>query len=154
MAKSTTAEIARRMLDIIPLVMRVMAAEMRHTKHGLSSSHTPLLGMLKYRPHTLSELADRSSVSAPTMSNTITTLEERGWVLRRRSETDRRIVWIEITTAGQEVLEAMQQDVETQIARLLEGLDSTDQQSLVNGLTILRDVFQAALDQDPVLRND
>ncbi|HEX2621293.1 MAG TPA: MarR family transcriptional regulator, partial [Phototrophicaceae bacterium] len=118
MPKSNTVEIARRTLDIIPLVMRVMSAQMRSAEHGLSSNHAPLLGMLQYRPYSLGELAERMSVSAPTMSNTITTLEERGWVTRKRSETDRRIVSIMITEEGQAVLDGMQKEVEQRIALL------------------------------------
>ncbi|MBC8170430.1 MAG: MarR family transcriptional regulator [Anaerolineae bacterium] len=154
MPESNTAEVARRILDIIPLVMRVMSAEMLNARHGLMANHAPLLGMLQYRPHTLGELAERMSVSAPTASNTITTLEDRGWVHRRRSEEDRRVVWIEITPQGLEVLAAMQNDVRARIAQLLVNLDDDQQTVLVNGLTVLRDVFAAALDQDPVLRDD
>jgi MarR family transcriptional regulator, organic hydroperoxide resistance regulator len=153
MSQSGTVEIAGRMLQIIPLVMRVMSAQMRHApQQGLNSNNTPLLGALKLRTHTLSELAERMSVSAPTMSNTITTLEERGWVLRRRSEEDRRVVWIEITPEGIAALDAMQNEVKMRIAQLLEGLSDEEQATLVNGLTVLRDVFAAALERDPLLR--
>lgn len=154
MTESNTSQVARRILDIIPLVMRVMSAEMRNARHGLMSNHAPLLGMLQYRPHTLGELAERMSISAPTASNTITTLEDRGWVRRRRSEEDRRVVWIEITPQGQEVLDAMQDDVQKRIAQLLMNLDGGQQTVLVEGLTVLRDVFAAALAQDPAFHND
>jgi DNA-binding MarR family transcriptional regulator len=155
MSKPNTAEIARRTLDIIPLVMRVMSAQMRHApQQGLTSNNTPLLGVLKMRAFTLSELAERMSVSAPTMSNTITTLEERGWVQRRRSDEDRRVVWIEITDEGRAALDAMQSEVQMRIAHLLEGLSEEESVMLLNGLTILRDVFAAALARDPVLGED
>ncbi|MBK8023810.1 MAG: MarR family transcriptional regulator [Chloroflexi bacterium] len=100
MPKSIRREISRRTLDIIPLVMRVMSSEMRHTLPGIQPGHLSLLGILDYRAHTLGDLADRLSVSPPTMSNTISTLEERGWVQQRRDEGDRRLVWIEITGSG------------------------------------------------------
>ncbi|MBC8099372.1 MAG: MarR family transcriptional regulator [Armatimonadetes bacterium] len=153
-SKSTNEQIARRTLDIIPLVMRVMSAEMRHGTHGVAANHAPILGILEMRPHTLSELAERASVSAPTMSTTITTLEERGWVVRRRSETDRRVVWVEIAQPGRDALAVMQHDVQTRIAQLLTGLSTEQQTALVEGLTVLRDVFAAALEQDPILRKD
>jgi DNA-binding MarR family transcriptional regulator len=151
---SKSSQIARRTLDIIPLVMRVMAAQVRQSPGGVATNHAPILGMLQIRPFTLGELAARMSVSAPTMSNTVTTLEERGWVRRRRSEEDRRVVWIEVTEEGQKALDAMQDEVEARIAKLLEGLSPEEQETLVNGLTLLRDVFAAAMEQDPLLREE
>lgn len=132
--------------------MRVMAAEMRSVEGGVISSHVPLLGVLRLRRHTLSDLAERHSVSAPTMSNTVTTLEERGWARRVRSEEDRRVVWIEITGEGLAVLDRIEGQVAARIAQLLQGLDEAQCDMLVNGLTILRDTFARSLEADPTLR--
>ncbi len=113
MTQPSATELAHRTLDIIPLVMRVMSAEMRTSKHAPASGHVPLLGMLQSRPYTLHELAERASVSPPTMSSTVNTLEERGWVKRDRSQEDRRIVWVSITSEGSQVLADIQNHVAT-----------------------------------------
>lgn len=125
---------------------------MRQARYKMLSGHSALLGMLQLRPYTLGELAESMSVTPPTMSNTISALEERGWVHRERSTTDRRVVYITITPEGNDVLEAMKADVEAKIADLLEGLSEDDQAALVQGLTVLRDVFADAVESDPVLR--
>lgn len=147
-------EIARRTLEIIPFVMRIMAAEMRQTDYPLSSGHVPVLESLALRSHTTGELAERLSVSAPTMSNTISTLEKRGWVSRHRSSTDRRRVDIEITQQGQQVLHDIHDHVEMRLAGLLDTLTDDDGERLLEGLTILRDVFAAAIERDPDLREE
>jgi MarR family transcriptional regulator, organic hydroperoxide resistance regulator len=131
--------------------MRVMAAEMRHVEGGVVSSHVPLLGVLRLRPHTLSDLAERHSVSAPTMSNTVTTLEERGWARRVRSDEDRRVVWIEITEQGLDILDRIERQVAARIADLLNDLTEEQCRMLVNGLTVLRDTFAKGVDSDPTL---
>ncbi len=154
MPQDTTIEIAYRTLDIIPLVMRVMSAEMRSSKHAPASGHMSLLGMLAQRPYMLNELAERHSVSSPTMSSTVTTLEERGWVKRERSTEDRRVVWVSITQEGRDVLDEIQHHVAVRIAALLDGLSEADQQHLIDGLTVLRDAFAAGLAQDPQLRHE
>lgn len=154
MAKPSTTSLARRTLDIIPLVMRVMSAEMRSSQHGVVANHVSTLGMLQFRPYTLTELADRHSVSSPTMSSTITTLEGRGWVKRERDQADRRVVWVSITPTGQEVLDDIQDKVAQRIAALLDGLSDEDEARLIDGLTVLRDAFAAALDRDPLFRHD
>ncbi|MDZ4770832.1 MAG: MarR family transcriptional regulator [Chloroflexota bacterium] len=151
MADSNRQAIAKRTLDIIPLIMRVMSAEMRQTQHGIQPGHLALLGILRCRTHTLSDLADRLSVSPPTMSNTINALEERGWVQRRRSEVDRRVVWVEITDAGTAMMEKVNSDVEARLTTLLTALDDAQAGVLADGLAVLRDVFTEALDGDPRL---
>ncbi len=140
-------------MDIIPLVMRVMSAEMRTSEHSPAANHVPLLGTLQFRPYTLSDLAETHSVSSPTMSSTISTLEERGWVQRERSQEDRRIVWVSITPEGKRVLDDIQQHVIKRIAALLEDLSDEDKAHLIEGLTVLRDSFAAALEKDPLLRH-
>lgn len=154
MPQTSTTDIAYRTLDIIPLVMRVMSAEMRASRHSPASGHISLLGMLDRRPYMLNELAERHSVSSPTMSSTVSTLEERGWVKRERSTEDRRVVWVSITPEGHDVLHEIQGQVAQRIAALLEGLSEADRQHLIDGLTVLRDAFAAGLAQDPQLRQE
>lgn len=131
-----------------------MSWEIRSTGQVVSAGHVPLLGMLSIRPYTLGELAERHSVSSPTMSNTITAIEERGWVTRTRSKEDRRLVWIEITDTGREVLENINRHFEERIAGLLGELSEHEQETLIEGLTLLRDAFAAGLERDPTLRNE
>jgi DNA-binding MarR family transcriptional regulator len=154
MPHASRQAIARRTLDIIPLIMRVMSAQMRQTHHGVQPGHLALLGILRYRPHTLSDLADRLSVSPPTMSNTINALEERGWVQRRRSDDDRRVVWISITETGSAFVDEVNQEVEAKLTELLGRLDDIQAAALANGLLVLRDAFAEALEDDQRLRSE
>ena len=148
---STRLQLARRLLDIIPLVMRVMAAEIRTSKHAAAAGHVSLLGMLSHRPYTLKELATSHAVSSPTMSSTVSTLEERGWVKREHDQEDRRVVWVSITPEGKRVLGDMQDETAQRIAALLEGVSIDEQHRLIEDMTVLRDVFAAALDRGPNL---
>lgn len=146
MTKADTQDIAQKTLDIIPLVMIVMASEMRSAGHqAVSPSHVRLLGMLSERPYTLSELAEMQQVSAPTMSNTITALEERGWVTRTRSDVDRRVVTVHIAPAGVQVIEDINNHTRARIAEFISPLSDDDLNLLLAGLTILRDAFTEAL---------
>lgn len=144
---------ARQILEIIPCVMRVMASEFRHSNPLVMPAHFRLLGMLSHHFWTLTELADHTSVSLPTMSSTITTLEKRGWVKRVRSEEDRRIVVIQVTLEGRRVLEDVYHRAEIRIAALLKPLDSANQEVLMRGLDVLSQVFEPGIpdgtDKDP-----
>ncbi|MAS33383.1 MAG: hypothetical protein CL610_05215 [Anaerolineaceae bacterium] len=133
--------VARQILEIGPLVMRTLAAEMRQTDHELAPAHFRLLWILTTRSLTLSELAEIQMVSLPTMSNSITILEERGWVTRTRSTEDRRRVLIEITEAGQDVLAQVQRHAEERVRQLVTTLTDDELEKVSEGLLLLRDAF-------------
>ena len=75
-------EMSLEILKIIPLVMRTVAAELRAAGELPAPAHFGLLTMLSVQPRTLSELANLQGVSLPTMSNSITSMVQRGWVRR------------------------------------------------------------------------
>lgn len=140
-------EIARRTLQIIPFIMRVMNAEMRSTRLDIVPSHMGLLGMLTTRSHTLGELARAMTVSAPTMSNTITMMEERGWVERERDTKDRRVVYVKLSPLGREMLDKIDHFTAARISEILAPLSDEQRSTLLEGLTLLNDRFVEALGQ-------
>ncbi len=137
-----TLALARQTLDIVPLVMRAIALELRRGGHTLAPSHLRLLGMLAHCPCNLSELARRQGVSLPTMSDSITLLVDRGLVQRAPAAHDRRIVNVELTETGRHALDEMQSLVEQRMAELLAGLSSDQLDSLAAGLDVLRQVIE------------
>ena len=87
MTRDQARESAREILEIIPLVMRTVAAELRSAGEMPAPAHFGLLSILAARPRMLTELASLQGVSLPTMSNSISAMVERGWV-RRTSPKD------------------------------------------------------------------
>lgn len=65
-----------------------------------------LSGLRLHGRHTLSALAERERVTAPSMSALVTGLEEQGFVRRIPDADDRRRVQIEITPTGEEIVVA------------------------------------------------
>ncbi|MFN8379122.1 MAG: MarR family transcriptional regulator [Anaerolineae bacterium] len=147
-----TTRIAHMTLDIIPLVMRVMSGEMRNTDWAMNPGQMPVMGALIRRPHTVGDLAERLSVSPPTMSSTVNTLVERGWVTRERDERDRRIVWIALTPEGRRAYDDSQRQVAERIAQLLSALTSEQLGQLEASLRLLAETFAQAMERDPLLR--
>ena len=98
MTRVQARETAREILEIIPLVMRTVAAELRAAGEMPAPAHFGLLSILSVRPRMLSDLASLQGVSLPTMSNSISAMVERGWVRReapgrrppRRDDRSRR----------------------------------------------------------------
>ena len=134
-------KLAHQILDFAPTVMRTVSSELRQSDHLLETVHFRLLWLLERHSTTLSELAERQMVSLPTMSNSITFLEERGWVARKRSSEDRRRVIIEITPEGREVLVQSRQHMDEKVAQIIGGLSVEEQAKVSEGLSILQEAF-------------
>jgi DNA-binding MarR family transcriptional regulator len=141
MSSPRTHLAAREFLQIIPLVMHSLGSDMRQSTQLPVPGHFNLLFMLAEGPHNLRELAEKHSVSAPTMSSTISTLVERGWVERAQSEADRRQICISLTPAGHDLLATVQTFAENRISEILAPLSEEEMAQLIAGLTVLRTAF-------------
>ena len=133
--------VAREILQVIPLVMRALSSQMRHSGSLQVPAHLGLLGMLLKKPRSLGELARAHGVAASTMSRTVNTLCQRGWVCRGKAQYDRRVVLIEITSAGQVVLDQVRREAEERLAELLASLSNEESEALFEGLAVLRSAF-------------
>ena len=134
-------KVAAEVLEVIPLVTRRVAADLRKSERSMKLSHVHVLGLVARNPLSLSELSDIHSASMPTMSKTITTIENLGWVVRTRSEADRRVVMVEATTAGRTALKAVYIRALAPIHEALDPLSETERRRLSVGLKILSDTF-------------
>jgi DNA-binding MarR family transcriptional regulator len=134
--------LAKQLMEIIPSVMRILSAEIRASRQLPSPAQFGVMVTLAYHPCNLSSLADEQGVSLPTMSNTINTLEDRGWVSRTRSTVDRRVVNIELTESGMNHLLEIQSHAEQKILTYLISISPEESDSLAAGLTIMGDMFK------------
>ena len=76
-------------------------------------------------------------------------MEQRGLVLRTRSERDRRSVSVELTTAGRDLIDSAVQDLLAVESRLLDGLGEADRRALARLLAKLAGDLDA---KEPTLR--
>jgi DNA-binding MarR family transcriptional regulator len=144
MTRDQARESAREILEIVPLVMRTVAAELRAAGELPAPAHFGLLSVLSVRPRTLTDLAALQGVRLPTMSSSISAMVERGWVRRTAGGDDRRVVTVEVTSTGRGALERVSRAAETHLAELLAPLDTPARRRLLAGLGILRKVFGAS----------
>lgn len=143
--------LAQRLLGIMHLVRRRMDADLRHLhdRPAVDPAHFPILMSLRRREYSVSELADRFKVSPPSMSKTVTALVNRGWVVRVRSEKDRRIVQVSLTDEGRAILGEMREQADSVVAAMLDPLSPEEREQLSAGLDALYATLGESLDQIP-----
>ena len=143
MTRNQARETAREILEIIPLVMRTVAAELRAAGDLPAPAHYGLLSILSVRPRNLTDLASAQGVSLPTISNSVTAMAGRGWVRRSAPDGDRRVAMIELTATGRAALERVSRAAEVHLCEVLAPLDVPARRRLRGGLGVLRKVFAA-----------
>jgi DNA-binding MarR family transcriptional regulator len=90
---------------------------------ALTALQYTALTALEHHPDISSaQLARNSFVTAQTMADMITTLEERGLVERHRDHADRRRLAVALTPAGQDLLDRYRDQMTAIESRMLDGL--------------------------------
>ncbi|MFD5215349.1 MarR family winged helix-turn-helix transcriptional regulator [Microbacterium sp. NPDC058345] len=102
---------------------------------AMSDAQLAVLAALRmHGRHTLSRLAERERVTAPTMSAMINGLAEQGFVVRIPDDEDRRRVHVEITEQGANVVAETIRRRDELLAGMLREVDLDD-----HDLSVLRE---------------
>ncbi len=105
----------------------------------MSDGQFAVLAALKIHGlHSLSELADRERVTAPSMNRTVNCLEESGYLTRTVDAADRRKVNITLTDAGLAVVEETVRRRDAWLEECLADLSSAERNTLTRAVTIMR----------------
>ena len=141
----TADDCAQEILDVVPMVMRVLRAEMRsHRSPGLSVPHFRVLAYLDVNQGaSLSQVADYVGLRLPSMSTLVDGLVERGLVTRAPSTTDRRRLALCLTPRGASTLGAARRATQAGLARLLAELSPAERAQVTDALRALRPLFAA-----------
>ena len=103
--------------------------------YGLTEQQWRVLRVLWQREETpFRELADLTLIPAPSLVGVVDRLGRAGLVARRRSESDRRIVYVHATAQGRALEAEVVPRVERAYAALRGELDERTWASLIDGL--------------------
>ena len=142
-AARTDAGLASQLRLSVMRLRRRLANE-RHPDNELSLGAMAVLGSLyRHGELTVGELATLELVQPPSMTRTVTCLEELGHVVRRRHDTDGRQVVVALTDEGRAVLLADRARRDEWLARRLAGLSADERAALRRATPILQRLAQA-----------
>ncbi len=142
-------ECARHVLEVVPLVMRAVRAEMR--KGHAEDLSVPQFRTLNYLDHhtgaSLSQAAEHIGLTLPSMSTLVEGLVERGLISRSPHQVDRRRVTLTLTPRGQSVLGSAHGATQAALAERLDALSAEDRLAVAQAMQALRPIFQCASDE-------
>ncbi len=149
----TERDLAGRLIEVAPMVMRVVRAYMRANR--ASDLSTPQFRALNFiRRHqgaSLSQVAEHLGLSPAGASRLVDALVSRGYIARQVSATDRRYVMLDLLPLGADVLAETRQRAEAGIAALLVGVPADDRRGIARALETLRVIFaEAPVDEETV----
>ena len=115
-----------------------MAAFQNWARNTLSIVHLSVLAALEaHGPLSMTKLAETMDVSVASATGIVTRMEKRGVVRRRHAEDDRRVVLVEVTSAGAKVARVMEKHRNQRLRTLLDGLTDEELASFLVGLRAL-----------------
>lgn len=108
---------------------------------SITEIHTiAAIGM--YDSKAMSEIAQQLEITVGTLTIAINNLVKKGYVERKRSETDRRVVLIELTRKGKLAFRVHEKFHSDMIRATIEGLSDEEESVLINSLEKLSSFFK------------
>jgi len=137
--------------DLLAVVARINRYATQRVQLQLPAAQARLLSTIDAQGEArICDLAAVDHCSQPTMTTQVRRLEDAGLVTRTVDPGDGRAVRIKITAEGMRTLNRVRADRANAIEPQLAALDSTDRQTLVDAVAVLRRLLD---DSAPVPRS-
>jgi len=136
-------DLAREILDVVPIIMRVIRTEMRN--QGSLDLSIPQFRTLLYisrNPGTpLLTLADHLGLSSPTVSKMVDGLVINRLISRELSSKDRRKITLSLTAQGQDILERARNESQARLTMVLSRLSPEENETVFRAIQLLKPLF-------------
>jgi DNA-binding MarR family transcriptional regulator len=134
------ADFAEALEELFRAVRRATGRGVPGGDTEITLSQYNLMSALGESPSTVTEIAEVAEVAVPTATRALRSLEERGFVERRRNAAkDGRQVTVALTPAGSEVLAEKTQWVRDRQQALFDGLTQAQRRTAAETLRAISD---------------
>jgi DNA-binding MarR family transcriptional regulator len=146
----TPDTIAREVLDVIPMMMRVIRIEMRSQRSpDLTVPHFRALLFISRNPgSSLLAVAEYLGLTSPTVCKMIDGLVHNSLVKREASSADRRKIILTLTTQGWAILEKARNGTLARLAGILSPLAPQESEVVFQAMKLLHPLFLQRYDQE------
>ena len=91
---------------------------------------------------TMSDLSDKLGITKQQLTKLVNDFEENGYVRRVRSEENRRVIFVEITDAGNVCLDEMISEIMEEIKTTLKNFSESDMDKIIESTRTLSEIFR------------
>jgi len=136
---------ANLLLDVVPMVRGNIVAHIHKEvtdKQWISPGQMRIMYLIDGGEGTTSGLAARQRVSVPTVSRQVDCLVSKGLLVRHRDENDRRIMLLELTPNGKQLLDTLTENTRQWLGQTIEALNEREIEEISDVLELLRAVFR------------
>jgi len=109
-----------------------------------TAQYYTLLELKNNRDLTMNELSLRLNIASSTASRIVDKLVQNGYIQRVRSEIDRRVVEVSLTSEGQETVQKIHQNVSRFYRATLNNIPEDDLDTVLSSIRILMKAFEKA----------
>lgn len=135
MAKTIAEQSSELRMAVFRLARRLRAQK---ADQALSDAQFAVLGELyRHGTQTLTGLAEREKVSAPSMNRTVNCLEESGYVTRAADEVDRRKTNISLSEEGRAIVKATVSKRDAWLTDRLRELSKEERAALARAVELI-----------------
>lgn len=134
-------------ISIVKVLREIMSSIKQSVKEqfeemDLTGSQGMLIGTLAHHgPMKIGELSERVGLSNSTVSGIVDRLEKKNLVERRRSQKDRRVVVVEVTSALKENSKDHYSTIDRKIQSILEEATPEEVDKILEGFHILKELM-------------
>lgn len=140
-------EVGRLIFELGKLMRQYMRKNFEH--EGITMPQSSVLGMLmKNGEMKITELSSKLMLSNSTVSGMIDRLEKQQLVERRRSEEDRRIVYVKVSTKFLEMHKESHKKIEKSFEELLDTGTPEELEKIIDGLKTLKKIIGECVKKD------
>ena len=134
--------LARAHRSIVAYIEGALAAQ------GLGLSDFMVLEVLLHKgPLTISAIGEKVLLASASMTSAIDRLERRDLVVRKSCASDRRLRYVELTSAGRTFISRIYAEHAKDLDLIAEGLSSVERKTLYEGLKKMGLAAKAAVSQ-------
>ncbi len=145
-ADTATSDVAARLRLAVARLQRIVRQQ---AMGGLNLAEGSCLAIIdRHGPLSLSDVASRENLSAPTITKIVMRLENQGLIERLSDPTDRRVSLVAVSKKGAALLERVRSSRTAYLHRKLRELGDEDLARLVAALPVL-EVLATEHPEDP-----
>ena len=137
-------DLISNIMDNIRRVFQIVNEQSQRIKQetGLTGPQLWAIGVIhEHGPINISDIARRMYLHPTTVLGIIDRLEARGLVSRNRSKDDRRVIWLELTQDGKDLVQSVPEVVQGLLGARLEGIALNDLAEIDEGIGHLVKIF-------------